>query len=60
MEKTREFQENIYFCFIEYAKALNCKPCYVMFYQAATRAVHMLLHLIFPQPIKIEIIDYIL
>ena len=23
-EKTREFQKNIYFCFIEYAKAFDC------------------------------------
>ena len=25
-EKTREFQKNIYFCFIDYAKAFNCVP----------------------------------
>ena len=24
MEKAREFQESIYFCFIDYAKAFNC------------------------------------
>ena len=24
MEKTREFQENIYFCFIDYAKVFDC------------------------------------
>ena len=24
MEKAREFQENIYFCFIDYAKAFHC------------------------------------
>ena len=24
MEKTREFQENIYFCFTDYAKAFDC------------------------------------
>ena len=24
MEKGREFQKNIYFCFIDYAKAFNC------------------------------------
>ena len=24
MEKTREFQKNIYFCFIAYAKAFDC------------------------------------
>ena len=24
MEKAREFQENIYFCFIDYAKAFGC------------------------------------
>ena len=24
MEKAREFQENIYFCFINYAKAFHC------------------------------------
>ena len=24
IEKTREFQKNIYFCFIAYAKAFNC------------------------------------
>ena len=24
IEKAREFQENIYFCFIDYAKALLC------------------------------------
>ena len=23
-EKSREFQENIYFCFIDYAKAFDC------------------------------------
>ena len=23
-EKTREFQKNIYFCFIDYAKAFDC------------------------------------
>ena len=26
MEKAREFQKNIYFCFIDYAKAFNCVP----------------------------------
>ena len=24
IEKTKEFQENIYFCFIDYAKAFGC------------------------------------
>ena len=24
VEKSREFQKNIYFCFIDYAKALDC------------------------------------
>ena len=24
MEKAREFQKNIYFCFIDYAKAFHC------------------------------------
>ena len=24
MEKAREFQENIYFCFIDYVKAFDC------------------------------------
>ena len=24
IEKVREFQENIYFCFIDYAKAFHC------------------------------------
>ena len=24
IEKTREFQKNIYFCFMDYAKAFNC------------------------------------
>ena len=24
IEKAREFQRNIYFCFIDYAKAFNC------------------------------------
>ena len=24
IEKTREFQENIYFCFIDYAKVFDC------------------------------------
>ena len=24
MEKAREFQKNVYFCFIDYAKALDC------------------------------------
>ena len=26
IEKEREFQKNIYFCFIDYAKAFNCVP----------------------------------
>ncbi|CAI5784606.1 Hypothetical predicted protein [Podarcis lilfordi] len=26
MEKAREFQKNIYFCFIDYAKAFDCRP----------------------------------
>ena len=26
MEKANEFQKNIYFCFIDYAKALDCGP----------------------------------
>ena len=34
MEKAREFQKNIYFCFIDYAKAFDCvdhkKPCKVL------------------------------
>ena len=25
MEKAREFQKNIYFCFIDYAKAFDCR-----------------------------------
>ena len=25
MEKAREFQKNIYFCFIDYAKAIDCR-----------------------------------
>ena len=25
MEKAREFQKNIYFCFIDYAKAIDCE-----------------------------------
>ena len=29
MEKAREFQKNIYFCFIDYAKAFDC-VCYAM------------------------------
>ena len=24
MDKAKEFQKNIYFCFIDYAKAFNC------------------------------------
>ena len=24
IEKAREFQKNIYFCFVDYAKAFNC------------------------------------
>ena len=28
MEKAREFQKNIYFCFIDYAKAFNCLDHY--------------------------------
>jgi len=24
MEKAREFQKNVYFCFIDYAKAFDC------------------------------------
>ena len=27
MEKAREFQKNIYFCFIDYAKAFDCFDC---------------------------------
>ena len=26
MEKAREFQKNIYYCFIDYAKAFDCGP----------------------------------
>ena len=26
-EKAREFQKNIYFCFIDYAKAFDCVDC---------------------------------
>ena len=28
MEKAKEFQKNIYFCFIDYAKALDCVDHY--------------------------------
>ena len=28
MEKSREFQKNIYFCFIDYAKAFDCVDHY--------------------------------
>ena len=28
IEKAREFQKNIYFCFIDYAKAFNCVDLY--------------------------------
>ena len=27
MEKAREFQKNIYFCFIDYAKGFDCVDC---------------------------------
>ena len=27
IEKAREFQKNIYFCFIDYAKAFGCVDC---------------------------------
>ena len=27
IEKAREFQKNIYLCFIDYAKAFNCVDC---------------------------------
>ena len=27
LEKAREFQKNIYFCFIDYAKAFDCVDC---------------------------------
>ena len=30
MEKAREFQKNIYFCFIDYAKAFDCVLCYAI------------------------------
>ena len=34
IKKAREFQENIYFCFIDYAKAFDCmdhnKPCKIL------------------------------
>ena len=34
IEKAREFQKNIYFCFIDYAKAFDCvdhnKPCKIL------------------------------
>ena len=45
MEKAREFQKNIYFCFIDYAKAFDCmdhnklwKILKVMEYQATCPA----------------------
>ena len=28
IEKAREFQKNIYFCFIDYAKAFDCVACF--------------------------------
>ena len=28
MEKAREFQRNIYFCFFDYAKAFECVYCH--------------------------------
>ena len=28
MEKARAFQKNIYFCFIDYAKAFDCEDCH--------------------------------
>ena len=36
IEKTREFQKNIYFCFIEYSKAFDflSESCSVMFFQS--------------------------
>ena len=34
IEKAREFQKNIYFCFIDYAKSFDCldhnKPCKIL------------------------------
>ena len=34
MEKAREFKKNIYFCFIDHAKAFDCvdhnKPCKIL------------------------------
>ena len=30
MEKAREFQKNIYFCFIDYAKAFDCYSRYLL------------------------------
>ena len=27
IERAREFQKNIYFCFIDYAKAFDCLDC---------------------------------
>jgi len=29
MEKAREFQKNIYFCFIDYAKAFDCVTVWI-------------------------------
>ena len=31
MEKAREFQKNIYFCFIDYAKAFDFVGCKILF-----------------------------
>ena len=30
MEKAREFQKNIYFCFIDYTKTFDCGPQYTV------------------------------
>ena len=41
MEKAREFQKNIYFCFIDYSKAFDCVD-------ALTLCPHFLTMLFFP------------
>ena len=34
IEKAREFQKNIYFCLIDYIKAVYCHPAYLTYMQS--------------------------
>ena len=46
MEKAREFQKNIYFCFIDFAKAFDCVDHYKLW--KSLQEIEIPDHLIFP------------